>query len=183
MSIKYSIFYLVNVMLLLLLIHFSYSINCPEGTPYLYNEDLSIIIKKDEWYYFRTNIRYENQKSLLVIAIKSNQPVILYSSDAYECPDESFPSFLNVSASSRYIRGNDYYHSPNGIVSIGIKALNDSRVYLKLEGHNQIKKSTKFIIKLSLTFLIMITITGFYFFYVVLPNEMKEKDKEENIFF
>ena len=167
-------------MLILQFIYFSFAVKCPDGTPYIYDKNFDIKISKNEWYYFRTNIR---KKPLFGIAVKSDYPISLYSSDAYECPDESFPSFLNVTVPSHFFRGNEYYHSSNGIISIGIKAFENSHIYVRLEGQYIMKKSSKFIIKLSITFLIMISVTGFYFFYIVLPNEMKEKDKKENDFF
>lgn len=169
-------------MLILQLIYISFAVNCPEETPYIYDQEFDVNIKENGWYYFRTNIRNENDIPLLVIAVKSDQPVVLYSSDAYECPDESFPSFLNVSICSQYLRGSNYYHSPNGMVSIGIKAQNDSHIHVRLEGQHKMRKSSKYIIKLSLTFIIMISMTGIFFFYVVLPNEMEEKGKNENEF-
>lgn len=167
-------------MLILQLLIFSFSSSCPEGTPYLYNEEFDVEIKKNQWYYFHTNIQIENHVPMLVIAVKSDKPVSLYSTNAFECPDGSDPPFLNVSSHSRFIRGNNYYHSSNGIISVGIKAIETAHVFIRLEGQSKLRSSKKYIIKLALTFLIMMVITVFLFVYVILPNEMKEKEKKEN---
>ena len=86
--------------------------------------------------------------------------------------------FLEVEPGNKYVRGSSNIKPSIGMVAVGIYAEDDSLVFLRLENQHKEKKHRFSPLRLILIFFGMVIITGLYFVYVVLPNEMKNRKED-----
>ncbi|OHS96165.1 hypothetical protein TRFO_10069 [Tritrichomonas foetus] len=151
---------------------------CPHGTDYRYDQEFNVTIQKGKWYFFFTNIPSDPEIPLQM-SVKSNNSVSLFAGKITDCPNGAGEPFLVVPGNNRYVRGFCTYRVDLGMISVGIRAEENVRVFVRLEGQHK-ENTTKFmVLKLVLILLVMLTLLFTFFCKVVLPNEMKQKYKSE----
>lgn len=147
---------------------------CPPGTEYYFDQVVERDVKKGSWFYMYTS--HLMRKKPLVIAVRSDAPIDIYSDESTKCPTGSTPVLMHHEGNNRIKRVHVPVTSDLGVVSIAVKGEEDAHFTLALENQHKKKKKRHPGIKLTFVFIAMCATVYVYFVNCVLPPKKEHSD-------